>query len=950
MSQNFNSFLVNISEKWQKKWAESKLFESNPNDTEKKYFTTVAFPYPNSPFHLGHGRTYTTADIYARYMRMKGYNVLFPMGFHYTGTPIITMADDVAKGEKEVIDIFKNIYEIPSDVIPKLSDPLFMANYFKEDIKQAMRELGLSIDWRREFTTIDPEFSSFIIWQFNILQSKGYIVKDTHPVGWCPVHNLPVGMHDTKGDMEPDIGEYIVIYFESEKGVLPVATLRPETIFGVVAIWINPKVTYVLAKIKGINMIVSERAAFKLGFQIDDVEVIGKISGSELTKLKAKNPITGKEVPLLPADFVDPDVATGVVMSVPAHAPFDYYYLRKINYHTDIIPVVSVEGYSKPTAVEVVEKNNPKNDTDLKKLTELVYKTEYNKGKMRDDVLQYVEDKYKDKLKEIVGLSVPDARKIITSFIIDNNLGTKILEIMNRPVYCRCGNEVVVKILKDQWFLDYGNPEWKALAKKLLSSMRVVPDEVRKDFEYALDWLQKRACARTRGLGTPLPWDKKWIIESLSDSTIYMAFYTIAHKIRENKLHASQLTLDFWNYVMLGKGNIDEVAVSTKIPKNIIEDIRKEFTYWYPLDMRHSGSDLIPNHLSFFIFNHAAVFPENLWPRGVAVNGLVLYEGKKMSKSLRNIIPLRKAIRIYGSDVIRIVLAALADMGSESNFTDSSAKAVSDTLKRFYDISSSLSQYKGETYGMEERWLLSRLNDVIKLATPLMDQMRFREALNMILFGLLSDINEYFEMIKAEKRDPNGKVLKEVLEGWTKLVSPFAPHLAEEIWSLLGKDGFVSIETWPTYDEGKIDIKTELIHEYHHDLIDDVKAILNVFKGTPKIIKIYVAEDYKMKLLKDAIEVLNSGGTLKNFMSTHKPKNSNEAKENQKIFEYANSLSDYMKKLALYDINEEEVIKEGIQYIQYKLGIEVKVEKFNDEIKKKYNKDSLPLRPAIIIE
>ncbi|AWR98304.1 leucine--tRNA ligase [Acidianus sulfidivorans JP7] len=950
MSQNFSSFLVNISEKWQKKWEESKLFEANPKEGKNKYFATVAFPYPNSPFHLGHGRTYTTADIYVRYMRMKGYNVLFPMGFHYTGTPIITMADDVAKGEKEVIDIFKNIYEIPSDVIPKLSDPLFMANYFKEDIKKAMKELGLSIDWRREFTTIDPEFSSFIIWQFNILQSKGYIVRDTHPVGWCPVHNLPVGMHDTKGDMEPDIGEYVVIYFESEKGILPVATLRPETVFGVVAIWVNPKITYVLAKIKGVNMIVSERAAFKLGFQIDDISVLEKISGSELTKFKAKNPITGKEVPILPADFVDPDVATGVVMSVPAHAPFDYYYLQKINSNIDIIPVVSVEGYSKPTAVEFVEKNKPKNDKDLENLTTLVYRLEYNKGKMRDDILDYVKPEYKDKLSGIKGLSVPEARKIITSFIIDNKLGTKILEIMNGPIYCRCGNEVVVKILKDQWFLDYGNPEWKALAKKLLSLMRVVPEGVRKDFEYSLDWLQKRACARTRGLGTPLPWDKKWIIESLSDSTIYMAFYTIAHKIREYKLHASQLTLDFWNYVMLGKGDVKEISNSTKIPVDVIEDLRKEFTYWYPLDMRHSGSDLIPNHLSFFIFNHAAVFPENLWPRGVAVNGLVLYEGKKMSKSLRNIIPLRKAIRIYGPDVIRIVLAALADMGSESNFTDSSAKAVSDTLKRFYDISTSLSQFKGNTYGIPEKWLVSRLNNTIKVVTPLMDQMRFREALNLILFELLSDINEYYEMVKAEKRDPNGKVLSEVLKEWSKLIAPFAPHIAEEIWNLLGNNGFVSIEEWPSYNESKIDTKTELIHEYHNELIEDVKAILNVYKGTPKIAKIYVAEEYKMNLIKDAIEVINSGGNLKTFMSKHKPKDGNEAKTNQRIFEYANNLTDSMKKLILYDINEEEVIKEGLQYIQYKLGIEVKVERFSDEIKAKYNKCSLPLRPAIIIE
>ncbi|TRM80280.1 leucine--tRNA ligase, partial [Sulfolobus sp. D5] len=315
-----------VAVKWQKKWEEAKIYESNPDPNRPKFYTTVAFPYPNSPWHIGHGRTYVTADVVARFKRMQGYNVLFPMGFHYTGTPIMAMADGIAKGDKDLIDTFKDIYEISPDVIPKMSDPLFMANYFKEDIKSAMKEIGLSIDWRREFTTIDPEFSSFIIWQFHKLQSKGYVVKDTHPVGWCPVHQLPVGMHDTKGDVEPEIGEFVLIYFNSDKGIFPAATLRPETVFGAIGIWVNPNENYVVANIFGNRMIISERAAFKLSFQIDkDIEIIEKVKGSKLVGMKVKNPITGKEIEVYGGSFVDVDLGTGVVMSVPAHAPFDYY-------------------------------------------------------------------------------------------------------------------------------------------------------------------------------------------------------------------------------------------------------------------------------------------------------------------------------------------------------------------------------------------------------------------------------------------------------------------------------------------------------------------------------------------------------------------------------------------------------------------------------------------------
>ncbi|NON62598.1 leucine--tRNA ligase [Acidianus sp. RZ1] len=939
---------MSIGEKWQKKWKESKIFEANV-DSREKFYTTVAFPYPNSPFHLGHGRTYVTADIYARYMRMKGYNVLFPMGFHYTGTPIITMADDVAKGEREVIDIFKNIYEIPDQVIPKLSDPLFMANYFKDDIKKAMDEMGLSIDWRREFTTIDPEFSSFIVWQFNTLQKRGFVVKDTHPVGWCPVHHLPVGMHDTKGDMEPDIGEYTLIFFESKSGYLPAATLRPETIFGVVAIWVNPKEKYVIAEVKGRKVILSERSAFKLTFQIDNVKVLEKISGSELTKITAINPVTGDTIPILGADFVDVNTATGIVMSVPAHAPFDYFYLKKVSSSIRPIAVVQVDGYNEFPAVELVEKSNPKNDTDLKKLTEQLYRIEYNKGRMRKDAIERSKEEFRSELGSVIGISVPEARKSITDFLISHGLGDKIYEIMNKPVYCRCGNEVVVKILKDQWFLDYGNPEWKALVRKLVSKMRLVPDEVRKDFEYSIEWLQKRACARTRGLGTPLPWDKKWIIESLSDSTIYMAYYTIAHKIKTYKLRASQMTFDFWDYVLLGKGDINDISKLTGISIDVLQQLRSEFMYWYPLDMRHSGSDLIPNHLSFFIFNHAAIFPEDLWPRGIAVNGLVLYEGKKMSKSLRNIIPLRKTIRIYGPDVIRITLSSLSDMGSEANFTDAAAKSVMDSLKRFYEIASSISSFNGNELGFAEKWLMSRLNSSIKQSISLMDNMRFRDANNLILFGLLSDVNEYMEMVKAEGRDPNGSILRDFVIAWTRLLAPFAPHIAEEVWNALGNSGFVSVSRWPNYDESNIDLKLELEHEYHKEIIDDIRSILNVYKGNPKIATIYVANTSEHTLLMDALKTTAGGGTLKTFMSSHRPKNKEEAKELQDIFEYATEMSDSKKKLLLLGVDEEVLLKEGLPLIKYKTGLDIEVQKYSDEIMRKYKKESFPLRPSIVL-
>ncbi|MEB3755658.1 MAG: class I tRNA ligase family protein, partial [Desulfurococcales archaeon] len=212
-SSPFSRFLNEIASKWQKKWSKDKVFQSAPDPMKPKYFITAAFPYPNGPIHIGHLRVYTITDVMARYKRMRGFNVLFPMAFHYTGTPVLTMAESVSKGDKQLIRLFREDYGVPDDIIPKLGDPLFMARYFHEISKATMKEAGYSIDWRREFTTIDPDFSAFIRWQFTKLKEKGFLIQGTHPVGWCPVHNMPVGMHDTKGDVEPEIGEFTLIKF-----------------------------------------------------------------------------------------------------------------------------------------------------------------------------------------------------------------------------------------------------------------------------------------------------------------------------------------------------------------------------------------------------------------------------------------------------------------------------------------------------------------------------------------------------------------------------------------------------------------------------------------------------------------------------------------------------------------------------------------------------------------
>ncbi len=117
-----------IEEKWRDRWEEQRIFQADPDFAKKKYFITVAYPYPNSPQHIGHGRTYTLADVHARYMRMKGYNVLFPMAFHYTGTPILAMSRRVASRDKELLEIFDKVYHVPNYAITSFVEPVKIAS------------------------------------------------------------------------------------------------------------------------------------------------------------------------------------------------------------------------------------------------------------------------------------------------------------------------------------------------------------------------------------------------------------------------------------------------------------------------------------------------------------------------------------------------------------------------------------------------------------------------------------------------------------------------------------------------------------------------------------------------------------------------------------------------------------------------------------------------------
>lgn len=181
--------------------------------------------------------------------------------------------------------------------------------------------------------------------------------------------------------------------------------------------------------------------------------------------------------------------------------------------------------------------------------------------------------------------------------------------------------------LTDQWYLAYGEEDWQKIVYDHIHSpnFNAFHEKNMEKFDFVLGWLKEWACSRQFGLGTLLPWDKQWVIESLSDSTIYMAYYTIAHHIHgsvsnlnglkvESNLTPEMFTDQVFDYIFL---NRPKPEVSEPF-STLIDEMKSEFEYWYPMDLRVSAKDLIPNHLTMSLYNHVEIWKEqpHLWPRG----------------------------------------------------------------------------------------------------------------------------------------------------------------------------------------------------------------------------------------------------------------------------------------------------------------------------------------------
>ncbi|HYK93352.1 MAG TPA: class I tRNA ligase family protein [Thermoplasmata archaeon] len=854
-------------EHWQREWAARGLARAQRVPGRGKFFALVAYPGASGFIHLGHLRGLVYADVFHRYHRMRGHQGFFPTGTHASGLPAVTFAQKVRDRDPVTVGQLED-NGIPPERWSELEDPAEAARALGLSYLDAFRRLGLLIDESAYLTTIDDDYQAFIRWQFHRLAAKGVLVQAPHFASICPVCG-PVSVDASETDLSSGGDADWVIYetlpFALDDGrILLAATLRPETVYGATNLWVHPSDPLVVWHQGPHAFLVSRPAAERLVEQHGG-RIGHEVPTAELAGRRAKAPLTGAELPILPSRLVESGVGTGVVMSVPAHAPADWLGVAALEPTTRAgipsIPEVVVlpsDGSLTRSEVELLAGEGPPAeravratgartlaDADaLEAATERLYRVEFARGRMRPDLLD--------------GAPVPAARERVISLLRGTPGGLQLQEF-SKPVICRNGHAVIIRKLPDQWFIHYGDATWKSATRELVERMRFAPTEYGSEMHSILDWFQDRPCTRRgRWLGTPFPPDPSWVIEPIADSTFYPAYFIVRRFVADGRLRLDQLTPAFFDRVFLGEG-----PGEPSVPSDLQQEVRDEFCYWYPLDVNIGGKEHKRVHFPVFLYTHALLLPEGLQPRSIFVNWWLTEKGggkiskKRVLSKGGSIPPLRDAFAQWGADVLRLFNCQSASPHQDLEWDEALPSAAAGRLAEVERFVMEQSVQSGAGPERLDRWLGSEFHRAARDAQEALDAFAVRPFAEIVYARLPAVLRRYLQ-----RGGGSGPAMDRALEAWVRMMNPITPHLSEELGAGRGT-GLVAERAWPSPDEFEDHPATRAEETYLDGVDDDLRNVVKLATArgeAPEAVEFYVAAPWKATIEAWIREATAGGG------------------------------------------------------------------------------------------
>lgn len=792
---------------------------------------------------------------------------------------------------------------VPLEEISEFADPMKWLDYFPPLGVQDLKAFGSAIDWRRTFitTAVNPVYDSFIRWQFNLLKEGNRIRSGFRPNVYSVKDGQVCADHDRASGEAVVPQEYTLVKLEvvtpypannklndpvlaGKKVYLAPATLRPETMYGQTNCFVLPEGQYGAYEFAdGLVLVVSERAALGLVHQgyapgeWGKLKCLVKLTGSDLLGLPLKAPNAPYEVVYtLPLLTISMSKGTGVVTSVPSDAPDDYVALKEMQDKPlwrekfgitaemvesfEVVPIIEIPGYGDKSAVTMCERLDIKSSKDTSKLKEA-----------KDEV--YLKGFYEGVMLvgECAGMKVCEAKPIVRKSLIDQNFALPYFE-PESTVIGRSGDECVVA-LTDQWYLSYGEADWQATVLKLLRDkayFNTYNDGILDAFEKAVDWLKEWACSRQFGLGTQLPWEAKWVIDSLSDSTVYMAFYTVAHYFVGNPdnlcsasipcgIDHTDLCDEIWSYIFLHKDLPADFR--TKIPPSLLSDMRAEFEYWYPMDLRVSAKDLIPNHLTMCLYNHTEIWKDQpeMWPKGMYCNGHIMVDAEKMSKSKGNFLMLKECCEEFTADATRFALADAGDNLEDANFDRSVANQAITYLwneeEWFKSVladksAGKLRQGDGELRFLD-RAFSNEIDYLVDATAAEFHKMCYRDGIHRGWFDMMIARDLYRDWSVKCNIPMHADVITRFMNAIAVIMSPVCPHWCDNIWSLLGNTSPASVvdAAWPSVQPCDRHLRKQYL--FFRDFLKNIRlSAIKLKIPQPRSVYIYTASTYEPKKVK----------------------------------------------------------------------------------------------------